>query len=296
MATLRDIRQRISGIKKTQQITKAMKMVAAAKLRKAQNSIISARPFAYALADMLRHLVGEVDVSLNPLLKPREIKNIALVVVTSDRGLCGGFNTNLLRKAAAYIQETHADHYREGTIKIIPIGRKGYDYFKRRDYILHRRHTGLFNNLNFSDAQSIVEELKTDYLNGEFDSVEIIYNEFKSVAIPKVTVEQFLPISPQTVTDEKESKASVDYIYEPSPEEIVNKLIPKHLDTHFWRVLLESNAAEQGARMAAMDAATENAKDLIRTLNLTYNKARQAAITTEILEIVSGSNALEEAG
>ncbi len=293
MATLRDIKQRITGVKKTQQITKAMKMVAAAKLRRAQNNILSARPYAYELADMLGHLVKEVDVGLNPLLQSRDVEQVCLVVVTSDRGLCGGFNSNLLRSTVAYINKHYSKHHEEGKLKLVCIGRKGYEFFKRRNYQIHRHYIGLFARLNFGEAQDIVEELKDDYLNGVFDKIEIAYNEFKTVVLPKITYEQFLPIPPKEIKEESKSKAIVDYIYEPSPEEIVNKLIPKHLDIHFWRVLLESNAAEEGARMAAMDAATENAKDLINSLQLTYNKARQATITKEIMEIVGGSNALE---
>lgn len=293
MATLRDIRQRINGVKKTQQITKAMKMVAAAKLRRAQNRILSARPFAYELADMLGHLVTQVDFSLNPLLKPREVEKVCLVVVTSDRGLCGGFNSNLLRFTVAHIQKHYSSQKEQGSLKLICVGRKGYDYFNRRKYDIHRRYIGIFGRLSFPDIQDIVDDIKEDYLSGVFDRVEIVYNEFKSVAVPKITYEQFLPILPKDIQEASKSKVAVDYIYEPSPEEIVNKVIPKHLDTHLWRVMLESNAAEEGARMAAMDAATENAKELIRTLNLTFNKARQTAITTEILDIVGGANALE---
>jgi len=293
MATLRDIKQRINGVKKTQQITKAMKMVAAAKLRRAQNRILSARPFAYELADLLGHLVRQVDVSLNPLLKPRDVSNVCLVVITSDRGLCGGFNSNLLRSTVAHINKQYKTQQEQETLKLVCIGRKGYEFFKRRNYQIHRHYIGLFGNLNFSEVQDIVEDLKSDYLNGVFDKVEIVFNEFKSVVVPRIVYEQFLPIPPTEIKEESKSREQVDYIYEPSPEEIVNKLIPKHLDTHFWRVLLESNAAEEGSRMAAMDAATENAKELIHTLNLTYNKARQTAITTEIMDIVGGANALE---
>ncbi len=293
MATLREIKQRINGVKKTQQITKAMKMVAAAKLRRAQNKILSARPFAYELADLLGHLVQQVDVSLNPLLKPREVSNVCLVVVTSDRGLCGGFNSNLLRSAVAHINKQYKTHQEQGTLKLVCIGRKGYEFFNRRNYQIHRRYIGLFGKLNFSGVQDIVEDMKDDYLNGVFDKVEVVFNEFKSVVVPRIVFEQFLPIPPKEIKEESKLRGQVDYIYEPSPEEIVNKLIPKHLDTHFWRVLLESNAAEEGSRMAAMDAATENAKELIHNLNLTYNKARQTAITTEIMDIVGGANALE---
>ncbi len=295
MATLRDIKQRISGIKKTQQITKAMKMVAASKLRRAQNRILSARPYAFELASILGNLVDHVDISLNPLLKPRETRTVGIVVVTSDRGLCGGFNSNLIRFAVDHIRNTCGEYYDRGALKIICIGRKSFDYFNRRDYTVERRHTGLFGNLQFQDAQSIVQELKEDYLRETLDRVDVVYNEFKSIVQPRITVEQFLPITPAEIAEGKSRKADVDYIYEPSAEQIVNQLIPKHLDTHMWRILLESNAAEEGARMTAMDSATENAKDLIRTLQLTYNKARQTAITTEIMEIVGGANALEDA-
>ncbi len=299
MATLREIRRRIAGIKSTQQITKAMKMVAAAKLRRAQENIIAARPYARKMNEVLRHLVTKVDVNLSPLLSPREVGKVTLVVVTADRGLCGSFNSNIIKTTTAHIGQQYKDFYENNCLKIICVGRKGYDFFIKRDYEIIGKHTGFFNTLNFGHAREIVQEIVDGYLKREFDKVEVIYNEFKSVIQQKIVIEQFLPIPPEEISStaaEKKLLAQVDYIYEPSSKEIIDALLPKHLNFQMWRILLESNAAEQGARMIAMDNATENAKELIQMLQLSYNKARQAAITKELLEIVSGAEALRKAG
>jgi F-type H+-transporting ATPase subunit gamma len=296
MATLREIRRRISGIKSTQKITKAMQMVAAARLRRAQVAIVSTRPYARKLGELLRHVVTKVDPSLHPLLVTREIKNAALVVVTADRGLCGSFNSNLIKAA---IQHIAADEQqRRLGVKVITIGRKGFDYFSKREYKLHAKHIGIFHSLDFSHARAVVQQLTDGYLKGEFDSVEVIYNEFKSVIQQRIVVEQLVPIPPEEIHGPKNLRAlaQVDYIYEPSSGEIIDALVPRHLNIQMWRILLESNAAEQGARMTAMDNATENAKELIRELTLKFNNARQAAITKELLEIVSGAEALKKAG
>jgi F-type H+-transporting ATPase subunit gamma len=290
MATLREIRQRITGIKNTQKITKAMKMVAAARLRRAQEAIVSTRPYARKMGELLRHLVTKVDVSLNPLLVGREKKNVLLVVVTADRGLCGSFNSNIIK---ATIQ--HVRTQRNVTLKLLTIGRKGSDYFGKRPYSVIAKRVGLFNALDFSQARGIVQEITDGYLKGDFDAVEVIYNEFKSVIQQRIVIEHLLPIPPEEIQAVKtlRSLSQVDYIYEPSSVEIVNALVPRHLNFQMWRILLESNAAEQGARMTAMDNATENARELIRDLTLKFNNARQAAITKELLEIVSGAEALK---
>jgi F-type H+-transporting ATPase subunit gamma len=292
MATLREIRQRISGVKNTQKITKAMKMVAAARLRRAQESIISARPYARKLGELLRHLVTKVDVNLNALLVGRETKNVLLVVVTADRGLCGSFNSNIIKAAVQHLKGQSAVN-----VKVLTIGRKGSDYFGKRDHNVIAKHVGIFNDLDFHHARGIVQEITDGYLNGEHDRVQIIYNEFKSVIQQRIVVEQLLPIPPEEIQPAKDlhSLAQVDYIYEPSSAEIVDALVPLHLNFQMWRILLESNAAEQGARMSAMDNATENAKELIRDLTLKFNNARQASITKELLEIVSGAEALTKA-
>lgn len=295
MATLREIRGRISGIKNTQKITKAMKMVAAAKLRRAQEGIVSARPYARKISELLRHLVSHVDVTLNPLLVPRDVSKLAIVVVTSDRGLCGAFNANIIKAAEQEVRSNKSGA--ENGLKMITIGKKGFDYFRKRDYELYSKHVGIFGDLEFNRARTIVAELTEGYLTGKFDKVVVIYNEFKSVIQQRIVVEQLLPIPPEEIAAGGEKTlAQVEYIYEPSSAEIINALIPKHLNFQIWRILLESNAAEQGARMSAMDNATENARELLKELTLSFNNARQAAITKELLEIVSGAEALKKAG
>lgn len=299
MATLREIRRRITSVTNTQKITKAMKMVAAAKLRRAQEGIVSTRPYARKLGELLRHLVTKVDTRINPLLTPREVKRVAIVSVTADRGLCGAFNGNIIKATVNHIKEkytgfTEVDH----GLRLVTVGRKGFDFFNKRDYELYSKHIGVFQALDFQRARGIVAELTSGYLKGEFDLVIVIYNEFKSVIQQRIVIEQLLPIPPEETkpSNDIRSLSQVDYIYEPSAAEIINALVPRHLNFQIWRILLESYAAEQGARMAAMDNATTNAKELIRDLTLSYNKARQAAITKELLEIVSGAEALKKAG
>ena len=297
MATLREIRSRISGVKNTQKITKAMKMVAAARLRRAQEAIFATRPYARKISQMLRHLVTTVDPSLHPLFAPREVHSVLYVVVTADRGLCGAFNTNIIKAAEHELKTNVADLMREGNVRLVTVGRKGSEYFGKRGYNLYARHVGIFSDLEFQKARGIIDEITAGYGKGEFDRVVLIYNEFKSVIQQKIVIEQLLPVPPEdTRPEEKSSRAQVDYIYEPSSREIINALVPKHLNFQMWRVLLESNAAEQGARMSAMDNATENAKEIIRDLSLSFNNARQAAITKELLEIVGGAEALKKAG
>ncbi|MGA9364632.1 MAG: ATP synthase F1 subunit gamma [Bacteroidota bacterium] len=297
MATLREIRRRIASIQSTQQITKAMKMVAAAKLRRAQENIFAARPYARKMNDLLRHLVTKVDPALHPLLAQREVRQVALIVVTSDRGLCGAFNVNLIRAGMTRIETAYKEHNDEKRLKIIPVGKKGYDFFLRRGVDVTPKHVGVFSHLGFHHAQQIMGEITEAYRLGEVDKVEVIYNEFKSVLRQNIVVEQLLPIPPEAALEEEGApQALVDYIYEPNSSELITALIPKHLNFQMWRILLESNAAEQGAKMTAMDNATENANELIGILQLQYNKARQAAITKELLEIVSGAEALRKAG
>lgn len=291
MATLRDIKRRIKGVTSTQQITKAMKMVAASKLRRATESVINARPYAKHISTLLSHLVTEDDQSSNPLLFERKINNVAVVVVAADRGLCGGFNNNIIKETARYINEDLKDNGIDHLL--FCVGKKSSDYFTKRNFNIGKTYPGIFSSLNYTFAQQIVDELLSKYFDGTFDKVIIIFNEFKSVIQQKIVIEQFLPIPIESST---ENNKTVDhnYIYEPDQKSIFDYLIPKHLKGQMWRMLLESNAAEFAARMTAMDNATTNAKELIRTLNLTYNKERQAAITKEILEIVSGANALRE--
>ncbi|MEK6757402.1 MAG: ATP synthase F1 subunit gamma [Bacteroidota bacterium] len=299
MATLREIRRRISGIRSTQKITRAMKMVAASKLRRAQEAIVSTRPYARKMGELLRHLVTKVDVSIHPLLASREVKRVLLVVVTADRGLCGAFNSNITRSALQHIKANYSDQLEAaGGLRLLTVGKKGSDYFARQLYEIYGKHVGIFHSLDFSHARSIVDQVAQGYLSGEIDKVEVIYNEFKSVIQQRIVVEQLLPILPEELKGPRDLRAmaQVEYIYEPSSAEIVMALVPRHLNFQMWRILLESNAAEQGARMTAMDNATENARELIRDLTLKYNNARQAAITKELLEIVSGAEALRRTG
>ena len=290
MATLRDIKRRVVGVKSTQQITKAMKMIAAVKLRKAQSSIINARPYANNIATVISKLPSEEDYSSNPFFEKREVKNVAIVVVTADRGLCGSFNQNIIKEAERYIrEELKAESV---NFELYCAGKKGADYFKKGNYKLFKTDTGIFSSLVFNSALNIYDSIIPQFLNGTFDKVVLIYNSFVSIISQKVVIQQLLPIQSEFTSDEVMLK-DINYIFEPNRGHIFKYLIPKHLKTQVWRALLESNAAELSARMTAMDNATTNAEEMIKSLNLTYNKERQAAITKEILEIVSGANALK---
>ena len=300
MATLREIRRRISGVKATSKITQAMKMVAAAKLRRAQDAMIAARPYAKALDALLKDLLANAgeEIAKSPILFGRILpegqkEKVLLVIVTSDRGLAGGFNANLIRFAEARISEMYAEHIKDGRLSIITVGRRGTDYFTKKNYPVLERHIGIFSKLDFSTAKELVGRVSELFNEADFDKVELIYNEFKTVITQRQVAERLLPVLERSVLKEQqEEDTGHDYIYEPEPAEILSVLVPRHLETQVWKSLLESNAAEQGARMTAMDAATKNARDLVDALQLSYNKARQAAITKEILEIVGGAEAL----
>jgi F-type H+-transporting ATPase subunit gamma len=293
MATLRDIRRRISGVKSTQKITKAMKMVAAAKLRRAQDAIISLRPYARKMKQLLEHLAGVVDVTAFPLFQARPVQRVMVVVVTSDRGLSGAFNVNVIKAAVAHIDKNYASIKAAGGVQVICIGKKGFEAMKRRQYNIVDKHLGIFSTLTFAMTASIVDGLVSGFLDGKYDRVDVVYNEFKSIVQQHVAIEQLLPVATPPAADR--TITPVDYIYEPGGDAIISALVPKHLNFQLWRMLLESNAAAQGAQMTAMDNATRNASDLIRNLQLVYNNARQAAITKELLEIVSGAEALRQA-
>ncbi len=285
MATLRDIRRRISSVKSTQQITKAMKMVAAAKLRRAQENILKARPYAYRLNQVLGHVAGLVDRSLHPLLEEREAQRVGYVVVTADRGLCGAFNQNILRRSTEEL-ETQLAAGKE--VFVLSVGRHARDYFRRRSYSVIYESVDFFNHLEFANAVRIGNEIIRLFTDHELDHIHLVYNEFKSAIQQNVTVEQLLPIQP-VIPDLGRRK--LEYIYEPSPDKILEDLLPKQINIQMWRVLLESNAAEQGARMTAMEMATDNASEMIDRLTLHYNRVRQATITKEITEIVGGAEA-----
>lgn len=290
MANLKEVKRRIGSVVSTQQITKAMKMVAAAKLRKAQDQIIRMRPYSQKLSEIVQNVyASDDDYMEHPYMATRKPSTVMLVVVSSDRGLCGAFNSSVFKHTKALITEKYSDVEAEGGLEILPVGKKSHDYFKKRRYMVNSEFHHLFQNLNFNEVRQAAEYVMQAFLDGRYDSVELVYNEFKNVATQIVKHEQFLPIG--TVQFD-EPAPTVDYIYEPSQRFIFNELIPKLLKIQFYGAILESNASEQGARMTAMDKATENADELLKELRLTYNRTRQAAITKEILEIVGGAEAL----
>ena len=284
MANTIDIRRRIRSVKNTQQITKAMKMVAAARLRRAQERTLAARPYSAALQKVLASLATRVDVEQHPLLQHRDEKNVLLLVVTGDRGLAGAFNANVIKAALNAIR----DHQWQ-SVQLIPIGRKANDFFKRRTIPIRRQATQIFQALSFDTAREIATEIVNDFISGEVDAVYVVFNEFKSIISQIVRVERLLPLE----RNWEQIENAIDYLYEPGPEQILAELLPRHIEFQLYRVLLESAAAEQGARMTAMEAATKNASDMISHLTLTYNRIRQASITKEIIEIVSGAAAQE---
>jgi F-type H+-transporting ATPase subunit gamma len=290
MATLRDIKRRIVGVKNTQKITKAMKMIAAAKLRKAQTNILNARPYTDKIASIISRLPSEDDLSSNPFFEQRDVKNVAIVVVTADRGLCGSFNQNIIKETERYINEELKNENINS--RFFCAGKKGSDYFRKRNYEIIGSDSGLFSSLEYTSALNIYNTIVPKFLNREIDKVILIYNSFVSIINQKLETKQLLPITTESGSEEK-YKDNTNYIYEPDRSYIFKYVIPKHLKAQLWRALLESNAAELSARMTAMDNATTNADEMIKSLNLTYNKERQAAITKEILEIVSGANALK---
>jgi F-type H+-transporting ATPase subunit gamma len=293
MATLREVRSRIVGVKKTQKITKAMKMVAAARLRQAQQNVVSARPYARTLGGLLRHLMEQVPPGQEVLLDGREVRTVALMVVTADRGLCGAFNTNLIRAVQNTMTTKYPGWLEQGRVRLFCVGKKGVDFFGKRGYALSGRYPGVFQHLSFGTAQEIARAVVKGYLGGEYDRVEIIYNEAKSTSQQRIATEQFLPVPREQAPPAAHGRAN--YIYEPGQEVLLRAILPRHLNFTVWRVLLESNAAELGARMTAMENATRNAEEMIEVLQLQYNKARQAAITKELLEVVSGAEALSQA-
>lgn len=298
MANLKEVKGRIQSVTSTQQITKAMKMVAAAKLRKAQDRITQMRPYSQKLSAIIQNVSAGVDPSkiTNVYAESREVSKVLLVVVTSDRGLCGAFNSSIFKATKQLIAEKYADVEAAGNLVLMPIGKKAFEHFSKRGYNIISEYQLLFHDLDFAHVMDAAEFAMAGFTKGEFDQVDIIYNEFKNVATQIVRTEQFLPIvNAETTTEESTSEAS-DYIYEPSQKFIFTEIIPKSLKIQFYKTLLESNASEQGARMTAMDKATENAGELLKELKLTYNRTRQAAITKEILEIVGGAEALAAGG
>lgn len=289
MANLKEIRNRIQSVGSTMQITSAMKMVSAAKLKRAQDAITQMRPYAVKLEEILGNLSASLDLSENVYASNREVKNVLVVAVSSNRGLCGGFNNNIIKQVNQLVNDDYKNH----NPRILCLGKKVKDVFKRTDkYYVNDTLAPLediFSDLSFENNTTVANELMRLFISGEFDKIVVVYNSFVNAAVQKVESEQFLPLIP---TEQEEGKSAGDYIFEPSKEEIVEDLMPKSLKVKLFKALLDSHASEHGARMTAMHKATDNAKELQKNLKLTYNKARQAAITNEILEIVGGAEAL----
>ena len=285
MANLKEIRLRITSVGSTMQITSAMKMVSAAKLKRAQDAIIQMRPYANKLTELLKNLSASLDSSDGGVYtQEREIKNVLLVTVTSNRGLCGGFNAYIMKKAKALINEEYAN----ANVSILSIGKKSSEHFTKNGFNVASTHDALFGDLTFENVSIVAEGIMEQFVEGDYDKVVLVYNQFKNAATQIIMTENFLPVQ----AAENESDVVVDYIFEPTKQEIVEQLIPKSLKTQLFKAVLDSHAAEHGARMTAMHKATDNASELKKELTLTYNKARQAAITNEILEIVGGAEAL----
>lgn len=291
MANLKEVRTRITSVNSTQQITKAMKMVSAAKLRRAQEKITQMRPYSKKLNEVLSNIVSNIDGDVDlSLAKERIINRVLVVLVTSDRGLAGAFNTNLIKNVKVLLDTKYAAQAALGNVSIMCIGKKGNDFYKKRFNNVLSNHAELFSNLNFESSSVISETIINDFKSGVYDAVDIVYSQFKNAATQVFQTESFLPI--QKVIATKGASKS-DYIFDPSATVILDELFPKILKTQFYRYLLENNASEHGARMTAMDKATENAAEMLKDLKIKYNRERQAAITTELTEIVSGAAALE---
>ena len=281
MPALIDIRRRIRSVKSTEQITKAMKMVSASKLRRAQEAMFAARPYARKMLEILASMASRADPHAHPLLEERPGKRTALIVVTADKGLCGGFNANIIRAATNLLAKGEP-----GDAELALVGRKGRDHFRRRSYRVRNELVGVFQPLRYATAQRIAQDVISAFMAHELDQVYLVYNEFKTVIQQRLVVDRLLPVT-RAVTDPKEPP--LDYLYEPDPAGIFSGVLPKYVEVRVWHALLESSAAEHGARMAAMDAATKNAAEAIDRLTLYMNKVRQAAITKEIIEVVSGA-------
>ncbi|NOZ47524.1 MAG: ATP synthase F1 subunit gamma [Chlorobi bacterium] len=294
MAGLKEIKTRIASVKSTRQITSAMKMVSAAYLRKAQDAILQMRPYAGKLQEILLNLSESLEGSNDNIYaeKREELNRVLIVVVTSNRGLCGAFNTNIIKKSIEIATTKYEKLFRNERVHFLIIGKKAYDFFKtKKEYKLNSEHNSIYENLSFENVEKLADKIMNSFTGKEYDEIILVYNQFKNAAIQIVTEEQFLPVKIEK--NNNEVKHNIDYILEPTREFIIKELIPKSLKIQFFKALLDSHAAEHGARMTSMHKATDNATDIIRELNLHYNKARQATITKEILEIVSGAEALK---
>lgn len=290
---LKEVRIRISSVQSTQQITKAMKMVSAAKLRRAQDAITQMRPYAHKLQEMLSNIVSNAggDISID-LATERQVEKVLLIVITSDRGLCGGYNSNLIKMAKQLMKEKYADQHAKGNVQILPIGKKGYEHFTKNGFKVIPDFWEIFTGLSFEKVQAAAQYVMNGFVNKQFDEVKIIYSQFKNAATQIFREEAFLPVPK---VSQEESKMKSDFIFEPNQEVLVAELMPKILNTQLFKAVLDANASEHGARMTAMDKASDNANELLKSLKISYNRARQAAITTELTEIVSGAAALQGA-
>ncbi|MCC2600083.1 ATP synthase F1 subunit gamma [Sphingobacterium sp. FBM7-1] len=291
MANLKEVRSRISSVSSTQQITKAMKMVAAAKLKRATNAIVQLRPYANKLRDILAQVSASVEGNDSPYTQDRVPTKVLVIVLTSNRGLAGAFNANAIKAANHLIFGKYPEQHARGNLSIIAIGKRGHDFFQKRGFNVIGNYNELYSDLNFLNVSQVAEYAMNAFKAGEVDRVEIVYNEFRNAAVQLLTTEQLLPLVPQE-KPEAGANSETEYIIEPSKEKIIEELIPKAIKTQLYKAVLDSNASEHGARMTAMDKATENAGELLKQLKLSYNQARQAAITTELTEIVSGAAAL----
>jgi F-type H+-transporting ATPase subunit gamma len=289
MANLKEVKNRISSVISTQQITKAMKMVAAAKLRKAQDNILQMRPYAQKLGEVLENVSGGLEDGQSSFTVERDPDNILIIAITSDRGLCGPFNSNIFKAVVELIHTKYEAQFKAGDVQILTVGRKSTEFFSKRKYNVINDFSDIFTHLSFAKSRKASEFIMKGFTEDKFDKVELVYNEFKNIATQIIRTEQFLPLKEAT---EDEKNLYNDYIFQPNQEVLVKELIPKSLNVQFYKAILESNASEHGARMTAMDKATENADEILKALKLTYNQTRQAAITKEILEIVAGAEAL----
>ena len=288
---LKEVRNRIKSVASTQQITKAMKMVSAAKLRRAQDAIIQMRPYSRKLQDMLGNIVSSVsgDVSM-PLAEVRPAEKILLIPITSDRGLCGAYNANVIKLTRAEMLDKYSEQYKKGNVTVMPMGKKGYDFFVRYDYKVVSDFWTVFSDLSFENVRRAAVYAQKAFLNKEYDRIEIIYSQFRNAATQEFVAEPYLPIPK---VEQKTGGKNIDFIFEPSIDEMLREMMPKILNTQVYKAILDANASEHGARMTAMDKASENANELLKGLKISYNRARQAAITTELTEIVSGAAALQ---
>ena len=295
MAGLKEVRIRIASVKSTQQITNAMKMVAASKLRKSQSAILKLRPYAAKLQEILQNLSSSIDDSSESgFSKQRDPKKILLVVISSNRGLCGGFNSNIIKATLGLLSDNYAEQYNAGNVSLMCIGKKVSEFFTKRNYKVIASHDELLEKISFEKVVPVAELLMKLFVDKEYDVIQIIYNQFKNAAVQRLMIEQYLPIRPVApAANMTKTAVQPDYIFEPDQETIIRELIPKSLRIHLYQALIDSFASEQGARMTAMQQATDNAQELIKQLQISYNKARQDAITNQLLEIVAGAEALK---